>query len=915
MSRSRSDRATRRHRGWRGLLGTALLALALVLPVASAVAQDRTAAWLESKGLDELLARHLENDLAAAQGDQGARARIAGRLALTYARLLGRVEDDDRRAAIVERSGRIIDIVPRSEVGELRIALVRNRYVRASRIMEDDRVGAAEADEVAQAVEELAALAVELDGVRQNAIKEAEQESRAQGRRVDERIERQLELAAAAGLLEGWTRYYVGIARKDRRQLELAQLALGSVLRGESPIPDAEEVSIDLQMVESFANAVLANAMVTSAVDSPAVAAKWFDRLDMSVTHDAVRRSAPGWRLASLIEAGDFEDAEAYLRELIERARTEGESALPVGWIRLAAVGAMRRTSSTPAAMPIAQLALATLAARGELGQVRGLAADFGLDALGDSGFIFGYVRGLEQHRLAGEAREAGDDAAAQRGYSEAITLLRGALEEPDAGNFADSVGSATLIIAWSLFEVGRVEEAADAFEQAAESMTGKNRSNAMWGAIVALDRLVAEGGDQAPAVVARRDALAERFLDAFPADERAPSLVIRRLAEEENPDDEDLALLLGVPRNHPNWETARRRAVQSLYERFRAAQGEARAAAGVRMLDAADELLQRDRAEDALFTDMRGLDGMLLRQAAEVASDEDVHEASRAESYIDRLQAAFDGGAMPGLPDLPNEMQHRRLGVALGDGDFTQAEVLLRAMPVAASAPEAARWLRLGALRLHNAAMARMRETAVTIDVARAGAEAGTRYLELLGRLDEDETAADDGDSGAEPPDRFAVLDRERFLPTARNVADARKAMYDFAGDRADGEEALAWYRAILERRPLDGAVLQSTAELAESLGQADVALDSWRRLVRAAPDGDERWWRAKVGQIRTLLGIDAVAAREVLDQVRTLHPDLGPEPWRALLRELDVRIDVTLGREAIGVDTPASGGSEADG
>ena len=48
--------------------------------------------------------------------------------------------------------------------------------------------------------------------------------------------------------------------------------------------------------------------------------------------------------------------------------------------------------------------------------------------------------------------------------------------------------------------------------------------------------------------------------------------------------------------------------------------------------LDIADELLDRDREGDGLFTDLRGLDGMLLRQAAEVSTDERVHEASRGE-------------------------------------------------------------------------------------------------------------------------------------------------------------------------------------------------------------------------------------------------------------------------------------------
>jgi tetratricopeptide (TPR) repeat protein len=914
---TRSDRPTRwlRRIGVVRSLRAGLMAI-MLLPVSSVHGQDRTAGWLEARGFDELLAQHLEIGLEAAVGNAVERSRIAGRLARTYARLLGTEKDEARRAAIVDRSRRIIDIVPPAEVGELQVALVRNRYIRASRIMEDDRIGRAEPAEVAAAVEELAELADQLEMVRRRAVDEAAREARRQRRRVDSRVERQLELGAAAGLIEGWTRYYVGRNTGERRQFELAQSALGAVLQGDSPIPDVAEVSVDLQAIEGFANAMLANAMVTSALDSPSVAAKWFDRLDMSVTNAAVRRATPGWRLASLIDAGDFSTAESMFREMLAADQARGAETLPIAWIRLAAVGALRKASTAAQAMPLGKLAMATLAARGELGQVRGLAADFGLEALGEEGFIFGYVRGLERNQRAIDARESGDEAAAINAFEDSIRLLQAALKESDAEAFADAGNSARLMIGWNLLEVGRTEDAADAFEQVASRVVGRSRSDALWGAIVALDRVVAAGGPRADAAAARRDALSERFLDAFPADDRAPTLVIRRLAMDEKPDEDALSVLLSLPKEHPNWALARRRAVLALYRAFREASDEERTSTGRRMLEVADELLDRDRAGETRSVEGVGLDGLLLRQAAEVASDEDVHEVSRAERYIDRLQSAFDGGAFPDLPDLPNELQYRRLGVALGDGDFARATGLLGDMPVAAATPEASRWLRLAALRVHNAANARMRAGAVRLDVARAGAEAGTRYLELVGgRSDADgETSPSSNAVSDAPPDRFAVLDRERFLPIARRVADARAAMFRTGGDPFDGNEALDWYRALLERRPLDGGLLQEAAELAESLERPEVALDAWRRLVRGALDGEERWWRGKVGQIRVLVETSPATAREVFDQVRTLYPDLGSPPWNQILRELDLRIEVAIERASVDAEDPASESSEDD-
>ncbi len=882
-----------------GLLAlTSMTAFDGVVP--RAAAQDRTAAWLESRGLDELLARHLEVALEEARGDQSERGRIAGRLARTYARMLRAEADEARRAAIVARSMRMIDIVPEEDAGELRVALVRNRYVRASQVLEDDRIGVAEPAAVEEALGELREIARELSAVRDRAEQDARQAARGRGRRVEDRIERHLELAANAGLIEGWSRYYLGRASGERAELERAQLALGSVLRGDSPIPSADEVSVDLQAADGFANAILANAMVTAALVSPDAAATWFERLSRSVTHESVRRAAPGWRLAALIDAGDYAGARSRFSSLVETARSEGDHVLPLPWIRIAAVGGLRGLRDDPTALSLAEAALAELAGRGALAEVLSLASDFGLDALGDRGFVFGYVRGVARHRAATEARDAGDAGGARTGFTESVQFLRAALTESDAGSFPEAVGAATMLIGWNLLELDRPDEAADAFEDAAGRMGGQRRADALWGAIVSLDKVVSAGGDAAAEVAARRDALVERFLDAYPADDRSPSLVVRRIAERADPDDADLDVLLGVPESHSTWETARRRAVQSLYRTFRNATGEARADAGRRMLQVADELLERDRRDQGIFTDVRGLDGMLLRQAAEVASDEDVHESARAERYIEQLESALERGALAEVPDLPNEIQYRRLGIALGDGDFEYAGRQLGQMPIAPETPDADRWVRLGALRIHRAADALMRAGAVSIDVARAGADAGARYLDMAARTPvegESSTGGDGVDVAEAGKDRFAVLDRDRMLPIAASVAAARAAVFSAGGDRTDGEEALAWYRAILERRPLDGSILEAVGRLGEALDESEVALDAWRRLVRAAPDGDERWWTAKVGQIRVLVSQDPRSAREVFDQLEALHPDLGPEPWNATLRDLDIRIDVAMG------------------
>ena len=308
-------------------------------------------------------------------------------------------------------------------------------------------------------------------------------------------------------------------------------------------------------------------------------------------------------------------------------------------------------------------------------------------------------------------------------------------------------------------------------------------------------------------------------------------------------------------------------------------------------MLAVADELLGRTRGDGIFMTDLRGVDGMLLRQAAEVSTDPEVHDPVRAARYLAQIETAAERGGFEALPDILNEVAYRRVGLALGGGDFEEAGKRMLAMPTVKDTPEAERWSRLAAQRVHRSAVDRMRSGRIEVDIARAAVDGGERYLELQMSSPEQDSESDDG-----VPDPFAVLDRDRMLPFAASVAAARDALFRAAGDPEDAIEALAWYRAILERRPLDGSVLEATGDLSMVTGDDEFALDCWRRLVRGAVSGSETWWKARARQIAVLLKIDPVRAGEVLAQVRVLYPDLGIEPWKTELRDLDVKIEIAI-------------------
>ena len=904
MSPPRSDSVRPRRRGMK-LLVMGLLSFSI--SVRAAEGQDRAANWLEERGMFELLQLHLEEARTAAAGDGDLRDRLATRLASVYASLIEREQDDDRRAVLVGRARRLLADNSIEDAEALRLALLRTRYRSASSIIEKGRVDLSDLDAVGTAEQELESLARDLEILTRDldlVIRRSDRGlDRATGirvRQLDAEIEASRKMQLASALLEGWSLYYAGRALDDSDRLGRSQLAFGRVLQGDEPVPGPEDISLDRQEFEYFASAVLGMAMTSAELVSHRGAAPWFDRLKSLRTHPAILAAVPGWRLASAIDGEEFDAAEDQLRSMIAMAtRGDETDVLPTVWLRLAAVGGIRGSkdaaqASSAAAGRLAELALATLAARGELAQVVDLAERYGLDAVGRDGFAFRYVRGVGHYRAAVEARTAGRLTDAATGFAAAARELGAAVDESDAARFPEARAACLSLSGWSLLELGLAADAADAFEAAAERTGGPRRADAMWGAIVALDRLVVDGGAEAADAQARRDDLIERFLDGFPADDRAPSLVVRRITGRDDPSGGDLDVLLAVPQGHPTWEIARRRGAQAIYQQFREATTGGRAELGASFLDVADELLGRDRDADAMFVDLRGADGVLLRQAAEVASHEEVGDRNRGAGYFAQIELAMERGGFDEAPDLPNELEYRRLGMAIATDDFEDAMIRLDRLPVMTDTPEAVRWSRLGAQRLHRAAFQRMRNGEASLSVVRSAVAAGERFIALV--------------AGSETPIEEALEDSS-LLPVAASVAAARQAIFNADGDEENGRRALELYKSILVKRPRDGSVLEAGGELGVRLGENEFALECWRRLGSAAASGSDLWWKARCGLIGVLAETDPDRAREVLEQIRALHPELGPPTFRARLQELDIRLatdQIRSGIEEIGVEEP---------
>ncbi|MCP3905431.1 MAG: hypothetical protein GY715_17540 [Planctomycetes bacterium] len=867
---------------------SSLLALLLSLVFAAGAAADEVAAWLELHGLDELLAVHLEAQLDAVDGDE--KRELVNRLATIYAHLLESVDDPVRRRVLEERSRRLLTMAPAGGSHGLRLALLRGTYRAAERTAENHRLRLADADDVEDAKATLKSLIPKLNRL----LKQTDDHVTVLERRLSratgtdaivlaEEVEQARAVHAQCTFHYAWAMYYQAWLLDRPESARVAQRSFGELLDLDAQSPAASDVSVDLRATEPIARCILGYALCRGRVTTSAAADRWLSLLEHERTFAPLREQVPAWRLVILLEHGEFLEARTLLHDL-----AAGDEPVPLPWLRLAAVHAIEAANRSRFAADLARDAVTRLAARGELEQVYDLAERYGVKALGTSGFALRYVDGVLTYKQARDAHGRDDptaDASVVALYEQAVEHLDAARRERDAERYESAAPDCTRLIAWCRYFQGQLLAARDRFVEAAGLLSGDSAAEALWMAIVCLDRLVEADADNAPL----RDELAltiQRFLEEYPGSEHAPKLVLRRVLTTKEVSPEAVEELLSIPSHSDVYDSAQRRAAQILYQLFRDATGGPRMGYGNRYLLVAVPMLVREH--DALDpADGTVLQRLLVRsrRILEVSLNENVARLVAARQVLRILGelAEQDPRALAGIEP---EIDFRRLRERLLSGDVDEAVAIAdRLWRDARDSP----WSRLASRALFKDADRRRREA------------------EELGADDRQEVAliAKFGPrllaEYADDPD--ALKDRA-VLGYHAAVAEAVMAVWQRSADRAAGARALELFRRLLEARPRNARFLRSAALLAEELDDPEFALGCWKQLVAGLPQSSDGWYEARFHFIGLLAATDPERARAVMDQHRALHAGYGPDPWGARLKALDLRLQ----RDA---PTPPPGGA----
>lgn len=855
---------------------------------------------MAERALFEPLAAHLRSRLDSGSREEQARAAEAlGRL---YVRMLTDAKAPEARQRLEDQSRELLRRVPESDSFELRINLAKASYLPVEETVEQDRLKMATDAQRAEAQRVLAQIAPQFDELANKLHRRVEQLERKEALAKEADLEGvRAELADARRLrslaryYSGWAAYYTAVLTRNPRLAQRALEDFGYLLNAvPGKAASIERLPKNMLRYEHVARAAVACGLCTAMLGGDVESVRWLDEVEQAEgVPEGVLDHLFSRRLIVYAATSRWADVEVAVRR--RRGPTAGtEKPLVLREARLLTVlclEALRDPAMRPGLRAIAeklsQLGLGDLVTQGEAGHVLDLVRLYGTAPIGQEGFIVGYVRGLQAFERAREAHRAAggnpeDTASAAdviNAYREAAGVLGSAAGSGDSGKFPAERAKAGVRRGLALFYAGDFPQAAEAFLAAGEGAPADIRRDALWYAIVGLDRAIERGK---PSLTEQRDRLATLYLKEFPGTENAVKLLLRQTRADSLTDDAALDILLGIPPESALYPAARRQASRTLYEGFRRAPEGRRDFAGLRFAEVAEQVLRLEHARAMGDRDPAGLDAakgvaVRARQLADVLLGLNAPDVPRARAALDALASAADYQGLD-LRPYEDELGYRRMQIGLIAGDAAAVE------------------RELAALRARGGTFASAAERLLYRDALRAWKAAGTdpaaarRVVRYGQRVLESAAAA-----SLAPGEASVVALRD-------SVADAAAAVYRAEHDTIHRDLALKLDREQLAAGTRSASSLRRLAELTEAAGDAAAAGTYWNELLAGSEPGGDRWFEARFHTIRLLATAAPGDAITALKQHKVLYPTFGPPPWGSKLEELE---------RAIVNGTPPPGGA----
>lgn len=881
-------------------------------------------AYLEHVGLGELRAEMLLARIERSGREQ--RVALAERLSRLYVELLSKARSHEERGKWESLSQELLRSVPEADGFELRLNLAKAIYLRAEEGAERYRLRLHSPEEVAQAEASLKSLEPQFREIaarlhRRVEVLERQEESGAETEAVRTELAEARRLRSLAFYYSGWCNYYIAMLTGTQPPALEALKSFGWLLNNPNNRPALlEKVTPNLFRYEHIARAGMGAGLSAGLRGSDVEAIRWLDALEsVEELPQAVRDQVFSRRMIVLAHARRWAD----LERMVRRARNSdraggGEDVRPLGlWdARLLAVLTLEADKRVSAAVTesLSRIALGDLVSAGEVAHVMDLVDRFGTTPMGDSGFIVNFVRAVRAYERARalhqESGDATDEPTVRPGvanaYREAAGLFVATDSQPDAVDFPNDRARARMMHGRSLYFSGNMVGAADAFHSAftAFGEGSAGAEEALWLAVLSLDRAVQGlgagriGADEATRE--KRDQLAAVYLQTFPDSPRAGRLLLMRIASGLVSEEESLRVLSSVAADSPVYPAARRQLARIQYERMRAARAAPGASAAereiaaLRFAEAADEAIAVERRELGAELGTPRAKGIaerivvLGRQMLDALLGLGSPDGARAQAVLDGLTSVAESHEI-NLGPLDAELTYRRLQIRLAVNDEAGAVVYADALAEMSGGMSLGEYIDASSRLIFRRVAQRWRSME----------DVGARSLEdaiLLVRF------------GVRILDRIRDPARAMADPAVLGaygvVAEAAAALWRGTGDQSQRDLALRLDEQILKVYPRAVESLVRVADLAESAGDLRRSAECWNARFALAQTGTDAWFEARYNVIRLLERVDRPRAVEQMRQYRLLYPEMGPEPWGSMFRELDGRLATPVGAAGGGTE-----------
>lgn len=827
--------------------------------------RDALSEYLEARGLDELLATHLD-DLGK-RSRAGLSTEQSERLAEAYARLLGRDgadPDDIERWEIAsdELLSRLNETTAVSS--SLRLALARSWYDRSVPAVSGALAGEIDPNAVAEAYRLLAGASEAFSLVGRRASQRADSLER----RVDQNLqtfvgvdtEEELERSQR---LKSEAFYYAGLSEH--------LLATLDSIEGRDPMPRAERsgdhfawlfdpsqgrrerigrLEVDRVRPPAAAHGAVVMSVNRAFAGEIAEARAWLDLVEsLDQPPRIVSEELPSATMRVLALARRWDELSTYAQQRVD------EGGLPVRDARLLATLAAQRAQAFAdgrEARDIAacvQIAVRALFEAGDVAHLVTLSRRFGDSFITGDGFLPTFVMALATIRLAEEMAASGQDASER--YLRGASALERAIGSDDAGAFPFERAEAAIRSAHAFGLAGASAREVAMYRRAADlAQTEEQREVSLRNAIASID--VESESDSAV-----RETLVDRYRSLFPGTDFAVGLL---LEDDERAGEAALDELVAVRPGSPVYVAARTLATQRLFEAWQNASAGRRAEAARRYRVVASELLRvrRDAFQSGDTRAGEAVGDLTLQMLAVSLSTRPV-EADSASALLAELDRDINQRGLVVARD-PGELAFRRLQLALATDDPETAEELESELERIGGRFGAA-----AATLVFDETVRRWRADATDAERAIAVVRVGQRVLSGM------DNASDSAGRGV----------REVTASAA------------FAAWQITKDEELQSIARTLDERVLREATptadgLRRLAIIEAARGQRERALDLWLRLLTAATPASELWLEARYESISLLARLDRAAAIRALEQYRVISDGWGPDPWAERFEDL---------------------------